>query len=216
MEVWINIGFEAGGLAYQRGLPGCCLCGWWGLTWSIYLLHSATLTDLLIFDLSATGTDVIIHQMSKSRSQVCTESTRLVFKCEILSCSLLESIQTSQGICSESGLPPVKTLLLCSGKLHSLNSQPVYWFCYIHTQTQTYIRVYDLARQEMVKKLLPGVKWISSMTLHPTGDHVLIGSYDKRLCWLDLDLSSKPYKVLRWVYTIIHTNNSDTLELCMA
>lgn len=40
-----------------------------------------------------------------------------------------------------------------------------------------------------------GVKWISSMAIHRSGDHVLTGSYDRRVCWMDLDLSSKPYKV---------------------
>lgn len=65
------------------------------------------------------------------------------------------------------------------------------------SQTQTSVRVYDLVRQELVKKLLSGVKWISCLAVHPSGDHLLLGSYDKKLCWFDLDLSSKPYKVLR-------------------
>jgi len=30
------------------------------------------------------------------------------------------------------------------------------------------------------------------------GDNLIIGSYDKRLCWFDLDLSVKPYKTLRY------------------
>jgi ribosome biogenesis protein ERB1 len=30
------------------------------------------------------------------------------------------------------------------------------------------------------------------------GDNLIIGSYDKRLCWFDMDLSSKPYKTLRY------------------
>lgn len=31
-----------------------------------------------------------------------------------------------------------------------------------------------------------------------TGDHVICGSYDCRLSWFDLDLSTKPYKMLRY------------------
>jgi ribosome biogenesis protein ERB1 len=57
--------------------------------------------------------------------------------------------------------------------------------------------VYNLAKQELSKKLVTGVKWISSMDVHPGGDNVIIGSYDRRLCWFDLDLSNKPYKTLR-------------------
>ena len=50
----------------------------------------------------------------------------------------------------------------------------------------------------MIKKLKSGAKWISSIDIHPGGDHLIIGSYDKRLCWFDLDLSDRPYKTLRY------------------
>jgi len=63
--------------------------------------------------------------------------------------------------------------------------------------TQRNIRVYNLQKQELVKKLMSGVKWISSIAVHPQGDNLIVGSYDKRLCWFDMDLSSKPYKILR-------------------
>jgi len=64
--------------------------------------------------------------------------------------------------------------------------------------TQRYVRQYNLQRQELVKTMQTGVKWISSLDIHPAGDNLIIGSYDKRLCWFDLDLSSKPYKTLRY------------------
>ena len=75
--------------------------------------------------------------------------------------------------------------------------------------------MYDLVKQELVKKLMTGVKWISSIDVHPqgkcecvpdaclctcdvySGDNIILGSYDKRLCWFDLELSTKPYKVMR-------------------
>ena len=40
-----------------------------------------------------------------------------------------------------------------------------------------------------------------------SGDHVICGSYDCRLSWFDLDLSTKPYKMLRYgpVYTSINS-----------
>ncbi|RHZ56097.1 hypothetical protein Glove_406g85 [Diversispora epigaea] len=64
--------------------------------------------------------------------------------------------------------------------------------------TQKFVRIYNLMRQELIKTLQSGVKWISSLDVHPMGDNIIIGSYDKRLCWFDLDLSSKPYKTLRY------------------
>ncbi|RIB16015.1 ribosome biogenesis protein ERB1 [Gigaspora rosea] len=64
--------------------------------------------------------------------------------------------------------------------------------------TQTFVRIYNLVKQELVKTLQSGVKWISSLDIHSMGDNIIIGSYDKRLCWFDLDLSSRPYKALRF------------------
>lgn len=64
--------------------------------------------------------------------------------------------------------------------------------------TQRYVRIYDLSAQQLIKTLTPGIRWISSMDVHPSGDHLIVGGYDRKLCWFDLDLSSKPYKVLRY------------------
>ncbi|XP_073985769.1 ribosome biogenesis protein BOP1 homolog [Rhodnius prolixus] len=62
--------------------------------------------------------------------------------------------------------------------------------------TQRHIRIYDLVKQEMVQKLMSNSKWISSIAIHPGGDNMLVGTYDKKLLWFDLDLSCKPYKSL--------------------
>uniref|UniRef100_A0A182MQ54 Ribosome biogenesis protein BOP1 homolog n=2 Tax=Anopheles culicifacies TaxID=139723 RepID=A0A182MQ54_9DIPT len=67
----------------------------------------------------------------------------------------------------------------------------------IFVATQRHVRVYDLVKQVMLKKLYPGCKWISSMAIHPKGDNLLVGTYEKRLIWFDLDLSTKPYQQLR-------------------
>ncbi|KAJ2762284.1 Ribosome biogenesis protein erb1, partial [Coemansia nantahalensis] len=64
--------------------------------------------------------------------------------------------------------------------------------------TQRYVRIYNLMQQALVKTLQPGVKWISSVDVHPQGDNVILGSYDKKLSWFDLDLSVKPYRSIRY------------------
>lgn len=33
-----------------------------------------------------------------------------------------------------------------------------------------------------------------------SGDNLIVGSYDRRLCWFDMDLSTKPYRTLRLVW----------------
>ncbi|KAB5531118.1 hypothetical protein PHYPO_G00137210 [Pangasianodon hypophthalmus] len=68
---------------------------------------------------------------------------------------------------------------------------------YFFVATQRYVRIYNLIKQELTKKLMANCKWISSMAVHPGGDNVICGSYDCRLAWFDLDLSTKPYKMLR-------------------
>lgn len=68
-----------------------------------------------------------------------------------------------------------------------------------NSQTQQYVRLYNLAEQKLVKTFMPGIKWISSMDIHPSGDHLIVGGYDRKLCWFDLELSDKPYKVMRYV-----------------
>ncbi|EST08219.1 WD40 repeat [Kalmanozyma brasiliensis GHG001] len=69
---------------------------------------------------------------------------------------------------------------------------------WVFVATQRYVRVYDLMAQSLVKTLQSGFKWISSLDVHPSGDHVIVGSYDKKLAWFDLDLSTRPFKVLKY------------------
>ncbi len=72
-------------------------------------------------------------------------------------------------------------------------SKPVFFVA-----TQRSIRAYDLARQELIKILQPGARWISGFDVHPGGDNLVVGSFDRRLLWMDMDLSSTPYKTLRY------------------
>ena len=54
---------------------------------------------------------------------------------------------------------------------------------------------------------MTGSKWISSMSIHPGGDNLLVGTFDKKVLWFDLDLSSLPYQTLRF-----HTNALRSVE----
>lgn len=72
-------------------------------------------------------------------------------------------------------------------------SQPIFLVA-----TQRYIRSYDLSKQELLKIIQPGARWISSFDVHPGGDNLIVGTYDRRLLWHDLDLSVRPFKTLRY------------------
>ncbi|XP_022668446.1 ribosome biogenesis protein bop1-A-like [Varroa destructor] len=69
---------------------------------------------------------------------------------------------------------------------------------HLFVATQTVIRVYNLVKQELQKKLLTNCKYVSSIAVHPKGDNVIAGSYEARLSWFDMDLSTKPYKAMKY------------------
>lgn len=72
-------------------------------------------------------------------------------------------------------------------------TKPFFFIC-----TQRYVRVYNLAKQELAKKVKSTSQWISSLAVHPSGNHLLAGGYDRKLCWFDLDMDNKPFKTLRF------------------
>jgi ribosome biogenesis protein ERB1 len=69
---------------------------------------------------------------------------------------------------------------------------------FLFVASQQHVRVYHLVKQAMVKRLISGSRWISSLDVHPTGDHLIVGSLDRRMVWFDLDLSHTPYKTLKY------------------
>lgn len=63
--------------------------------------------------------------------------------------------------------------------------------------THHHIFVYDLKEKKKLLQLRPNVQWVSSIDVHPTGEHVIAGSFDGRAFWFDKELQSTPYKVIR-------------------
>jgi ribosome biogenesis protein ERB1 len=69
---------------------------------------------------------------------------------------------------------------------------------FLFVTSQQHIRVYHLVKQNMVKRLMSGCRFISSIDVHPSGDHLIVGSLDRRVVWFDLDLGTTPYKTLKY------------------
>lgn len=138
--------------------------------------------DYLAAVLATPGhTQVLIHQLSRRRSQ--------------------SPFRRSHGQVQRVAFHPTRPFLLVA--------------------SQRCVRLYHLLRQELTKKLMPNCKWVSSLAVHPAGkgvswweggtwratkspppnlppgDNVICGSYDSKLVWFDMDLSTKPYRVLR-------------------
>lgn len=89
------------------------------------------------------------------------------------------------------------------GLVQTILFHPIRPFLFVATQRN--VRVYDLVKQELAKKLTSTGKWISSMAIHPGGDNVLVGTYDKKVNWFDMDLSSSAYKNLRFHYDAVRS-----------
>merc|ERR1712093_887895 len=68
----------------------------------------------------------------------------------------------------------------------------------LYVASQKSVRVFDLQQQACLKQLVSGAQWISSINVHPSGDHLIVGTYDRRLIWFDLDLGNKPFKTLKY------------------
>ena len=106
------------------------------------------------------------------------------------SSSIVYIHQLSKG---QSQIPITKLKGIVQRVLFSPSSHP-----YLFVATQTEVKIYNLVKQTLVNKLRTGVKWVSSMAIHPCGDNMVVGSFDARLSWFDLDLASTPYKTLRY------------------
>ena len=45
------------------------------------------------------------------------------------------------------------------------------------------------------------------------GDNIIVGSFDRKVAWLDLDLSIRPYKKIKWVLETLSWQNPQILKI---
>lgn len=110
--------------------------------------------------------------------------------------SLADPVQQGEGFGASRAVPPRQTSFVCCCK-HTGSNHSFLWLTSLILQTQRSIRIYNLIKQQLIKKLMSNSAWISSMAVHPGGDNLLVGCYDCKSLWFDLDLSVKPYLNLR-------------------
>jgi ribosome biogenesis protein ERB1 len=146
---------------------------------------------------------VMIHRLSQHQTQTPFKKNKvggpLFFPALLAVPSLLSlsAINSPNSIPLPAFLsPPCLLLLFKKGMVSCVRFHPTKPLFFV--ATARYIRVYNLMKQSLWKKLVPGVNEISSLDIHPQGDNLIMGSYDSRVNWFDLDLSVKPYKILRY------------------
>ena len=83
-------------------------------------------------------------------------------------------------------------------KVQSVGFHPTRPFIFL--ATMTHLRVYSLTDSPVVckKKFRSSARQMSCLAVHPSGDHVLTGTCDMRVCWFDLDGKDTPYKTYQY------------------
>ncbi|GAA40528.2 ribosome biogenesis protein ERB1 [Clonorchis sinensis] len=61
------------------------------------------------------------------------------------------------------------------------------------------VRIYDLVQQRELRclRLDSTGDFLSSMALHVSGEHLIVGTFDGRFNWFDIDLGNVPFKKLK-------------------
>ena len=111
-----------------------------------------------VAEFTQTSSQVMIHSLSKSKSQVPFAKSKGIVEC--------------------------------------VEFHPERPYFFVATRRSVY--VYNLQKQTLIKKFSSPAKWISSIAIHPKGDNFIVGTYDKRIVWFDMDMGSKPYKILKY------------------
>ncbi|OZC08933.1 hypothetical protein X798_04020 [Onchocerca flexuosa] len=106
-----------------------------------------------------------------------SKSPKLIYIHQLSSCKSQQPFSRLKGLITALSFHPCEPLLFVG--------------------TQRYIRIYDLAKCQLKKKVMTGSQWMSSMHVDFRGDNVFVGGHDKIFSWIDLQLSSKPWKSVK-------------------
>jgi ribosome biogenesis protein ERB1 len=67
---------------------------------------------------------------------------------------------------------------------------------YFLVATNSNIFVYNLQKQEMVKKFVSNLNTITNLSLHKGGDNIIAGTKDGKVAFFQIDMSTEPFKIL--------------------
>ncbi|KAA0191939.1 hypothetical protein HAZT_HAZT011102 [Hyalella azteca] len=78
-------------------------------------------------------------------------------------------------------------------KVTAMSFHPKKAYFYICCQGR--VRVYSLLQKKLIRliRTSSSSEWISSIAVHPSGEHFIIGSHGKRLTWYEMEATNRPY-----------------------
>ena len=62
--------------------------------------------------------------------------------------------------------------------------------------TNSNIFIYNLQKQELIRKFISNLNTITKISLHKNGNDLIAGDKSGKVAWFQLELSSKPYKLM--------------------
>jgi ribosome biogenesis protein ERB1 len=112
--------------------------------------------------------------------------------------TLADSIQTSTQVLihSLSKAQTQKPFSKSKGIIETLSFHPTRPLFFVANDQQVFL--YNLQKQTLTRKFHSGARMVSSIALHPKGENFVIGSYDKKLMWFDLEMGNTPYKKMKY------------------
>lgn len=112
--------------------------------------------------------------------------------------TLADNIQTSTQVLihSFSKAQTQKPFSKSKGIIETLSFHPIRPLFFVCNDQQVFC--YNLQKQVLTRKFHSGARMVSSIALHPKGDNFVVGSYDKKLMWFDLEMGSTPYKKMKY------------------
>lgn len=112
--------------------------------------------------------------------------------------TLADNIQTSTQVLihSLSKAQTQKPFSKSKGIIEALCFHPTKPYFYVCNDQ--IIFCYNLQKQILLKKYHSGARMVSSIAVHPKGEHFVIGSYDKKLMWFDAEIIHAPFKKMKY------------------
>ncbi|KAL7634217.1 UNVERIFIED_CONTAM: hypothetical protein RMT77_015547 [Armadillidium vulgare] len=59
--------------------------------------------------------------------------------------------------------------------------------------TQASVHIFNLKRQCRIKKVQANCRYISCLAVHPGGEHFVIGGYDRKVNWFEMECTKRPH-----------------------
>ncbi|OAF68626.1 hypothetical protein A3Q56_03632 [Intoshia linei] len=123
--------------------------------------------------------DVDFHRNGDYFLSVCKTSER----------SKATVIHRLSGLKSQLPFNKIKATII-SAKFHP--NKPI-----LIASSRRFVYMFNMKTQSFLKRYSTNLKWTCAFSVHANGNHVAVCGLDKKISWLDCEVSTKPFRTLR-------------------